>query len=328
MTLSQIKSQCTKWDVPYEVYSDAVGRPGSFTPLGFIIHHTGGAFTESDNYLKFLFETGRPAEGIPGQLCNFSGGPSGKIYIGKMTRANHAGRGDWTTRLKVGAENYPGYTQEIKPGPDDYGTGNGLYYGLEINYPGTVPMKNAQWNSAVKLAAAIMDFHKWTALSSIGHREHSIRKWDPGQALLYQFRKDVRDLLRDGPDGEKDWFDMATKAELEAVVKAQINALVPGIVKTQINTLIPGIVDKRVDITDGLINSLDFDFDDTEILDAVAELSGLTELEAQMIKAQLQELFTTSAIWNDLNVSWNVDTTWDEMNVPKLDQIIELLETQ
>lgn len=203
MTVSQVVSQCKKWKVPYEVYSDAVGRPGSFTPIGFIVHHTGGPFTESDSYLKFLFEVGRPAEGIPAQLCQFSGGPSGKIYIGKMARANHAGRGDFTTRQLVGAENYPGYSREIKPGSDDYGTGNALYYGLEINYPGTIKMKNAQYNSAVRLAAAIMDFHDWSALSSIGHREHSSRKWDPGQCPLDKFRIDVRDLLIAGPEGEK-----------------------------------------------------------------------------------------------------------------------------
>jgi hypothetical protein len=190
-----------KWNVPYKEYPgwQTRTRPGGVNPIGFVIHHTGGPFTESDAYLKFLFITGQ-SSAVPGPLCNFAIGPSGTVHIGSRGRTNNAGAGDWTTRQLVGAESYNGYSAEIKPGADDYSTANGLYWGVEICYPGTVAMKPAQYTSAVRLTAALMDAYGWTALSSLGHREHSRRKWDPGQAPMDKFRRDVRALL----DGEDD----------------------------------------------------------------------------------------------------------------------------
>jgi hypothetical protein len=69
-------------------------------------------------------------------------------------------------------------------------------------YPGTVAMKPAQYLSAVALGAALMDEYGWSALSSIGHREHSSRKWDPGKLHLATLRKDIKELLDAGPEGE------------------------------------------------------------------------------------------------------------------------------
>jgi hypothetical protein len=335
MTLSQCVSQCKKWGINYEIYGDAIGRPGTFAPIGFVLHHTGGPFTESDSYLRFLFVTGR--SDVPAQLCQFSGGPSGKIYIGKMARANHAGAGWWRTRELVGAENYNGYNDEIDPGADDYNTGNGLYYGLEVNYPGTVPMKDAQWNSSVKLAAAIMDFHGWTALSCIGHREHSYRKWDPGSHTLWRFRRDVRDLLIRGPGGSPppvtDWFDMASEADLKRVIDTSINQLVPGIVDTRIKALVPGMIDVRLDATDGNVNAKTGAISTAQktaldtMLDSVALVYNLTDRETKIIKETMLSLFSDTTRWDDMDEMWkDFHETWDETTTPKLDRIIELME--
>lgn len=343
MTLSQCKAQFDKWGIDYEVYSDAIGRPGSFTPIGFVLHHTGGPFTESDNYLRFLFVTGR--SDVPAQLCQFSGGPSGKIYIGKMARANHAGAGWWRTRQLVGAESYNGYNDEIDPGKDDYNTGNGLYYGLEVNYPGTVPMKDAQWNSAVKLAAAIMDFHGWTALSCIGHREHSYRKWDPGSHTLWQFRRDVRDLLIKGPGGSppppiKDWFDMATEADLKKVVDASIDAKVPALVRQEVlkllqtdklvgnptvtgNWTITHILDWLGRSIYAVDNTLDTEF--PKILDAVASVLNLTEQQTIALNRAFIKYLADSANWNDID-DWTSLPAWAELSIPKLDLVLDILE--
>lgn len=202
LTTTQLKAALDKWHVPYKLYPgwETRTRPGGFTPIGFVVHHTGGAYTESDNYLYFLFITGQSSS-VPGPLCNFAGGPSGTIHVGSRLRTNNAGMGSWNTRVLVGAESYSGYTSEIKPGSDDWAYANGYYYGLEICYPGTSPMYTAQYTSAVRLVAAIMDAHGWTALSCIGHREHTSRKWDPGQAAMDKFRRDVKALLDAGPDG-------------------------------------------------------------------------------------------------------------------------------
>lgn len=201
LTPDRLIAALEKWDVPYKLYPGwkTRTRPGGCNPIGFIIHHTGGG-SDSVSYLKFLFETGRPAEGIPGPLCQFAIGGTGTVHVGSIGRANHAGMGSSATRAKVGAENYAGYTSEIAPGRDDV-NGNGLYWGVEVIYPGTSPMSAAPYRSAVRLAAAIVDAYGWTALSVIGHREHSGRKWDPGQCPMAKFRRDVRDLLAAGPGG-------------------------------------------------------------------------------------------------------------------------------
>jgi peptidoglycan hydrolase-like protein with peptidoglycan-binding domain len=164
-----------------------------------MVHHTGGG-SDSASYLKFLFETGRPAEGIPGPLCQFAIGAGGKVHVGAIGRANHAGKGSSATLDKVMAESYSGYSSEITAGADNI-DGNARYLGVEVIYPGTSAMSSAAYNSAVRLSAAIMDAFgsDWTALSVIGHREHSKRKWDPGQAPMDDFRRDVRDLLAAGP---------------------------------------------------------------------------------------------------------------------------------
>jgi len=215
MTSTQMRNALKKWfpNGGYEFYSgwETRGRPGGVQPAGFVIHHTGGAYTDSDAYMKFLFVTGRPAEGIPGPLCQFAIGGSGRLYIGALGRANHAGSGDLETRQKVGAENYPGYTSEMKPNDNNWLSGNGQYYGVEICYPGTLPMKPAQYSTAVRLAAMIISHYGWTALSTFAHREHSTRKIDPGKITLYQFRKDVRALLIS--EGDDDFMGFINNQE-------------------------------------------------------------------------------------------------------------------
>jgi hypothetical protein len=61
-------------------------------------------------------------------------------------------------------------------------------------------MSPAQYSTALKLSAAILDFHKWTAKSVIGHGEWSDWKWDPGYADgrmmdMNAVRNDVADVL-------------------------------------------------------------------------------------------------------------------------------------
>lgn len=196
LTRAQLLAALNKWfpNGGYE-FVTAVGRPGTFAPIGFTVHHTGGPYTDSDSYLKFLFETGRPDEGIPAQLCHFAVGASGRLYIGDYNnRANHAGMGDSDTRDDISTESYPGYVSELHPDFDSI-NGNGIYYGVEVMYPGTLPMKSDQYSTTVRLAAMIVDTYGWTALSVFAHREHSERKWDPGQHNLAAFRRAVRDLL-------------------------------------------------------------------------------------------------------------------------------------
>jgi hypothetical protein len=184
-------------------------RPGEVDINGLIQHHTGGPFTDSDSYLRFLFETGRPSEGIPGPLCNFATDYKGVVHIGSRLRTNNAGSGYLATLTHVRNEDYAGYqSPELKPGADNYGTGNAHYWGNEIMYPGTVPMKPVQYESSVLLGAMVMDLFGWSALSMVAHREHSSRKNDPYGVTLYAFRRDVRTALTQGPSWRLDDDDM------------------------------------------------------------------------------------------------------------------------
>jgi hypothetical protein len=49
-------------------------------------------------------------------------------------------------------------------------------------YSGNHEMSAAQYATALKLSAAICDFHGWTDKSVIAHGEWSDDKWDPGYA--------------------------------------------------------------------------------------------------------------------------------------------------
>jgi hypothetical protein len=83
-------------------------------------------------------------------------------------------------------------------------------------------MKPAQYATAVRLAAMILNTYGWTALSTFAHREHSTRKIDPGKITLYQFRKDVRALLLAGPTPTipKEEDMPLTDAEIQSIASA------------------------------------------------------------------------------------------------------------
>lgn len=203
MTPQQTLDALEKWKVDFHEYPGwkTRTRPGDDgTRVGLIIHHTGSDI-QSDSYLDFLFKEGRASEGIPGPLCNVATDMDGDLHIGAWGRANHAGRGAANTLAHVKAEDYDGYKVELKPDPDAI-DGNAEYYGNEVRYDGSPGMKAAQYRTALLHAAAICDFHRWTALSVIGHREHTRRKSDPGNCPMNKFRSDLREVLKEGPKGQ------------------------------------------------------------------------------------------------------------------------------
>lgn len=201
MTPVQIKAAMTKWKVPVKYYPgwDTRGRPGDFSDMrGVVIHHTGSDAGQSDDYLAFLFKTGRPADGIPGPLCHSAADMDGDLWIGSAGRANHAGKGSGAVLAEITDESYKGYSVELKPGPDNT-DGNAHLYGCEVRYDGGQPMTPKQYDAALRWAAAVCDFNGWSALSIIGHREWTSRKNDPGHCPMNKFRSDVAALLKAGP---------------------------------------------------------------------------------------------------------------------------------
>ncbi|GAA1641803.1 hypothetical protein GCM10009744_34680 [Kribbella alba] len=216
MTADQLAGALRKWKVKFREYPGwrTRGRPGGITDArGIILHHT-GSNSQTDDYLNFLFVRGRPDEGIPGPLCNVATDLDGDLHVGAIGRANHAGSGSLATLNHVSTQDYRGYAAELSPGPDNV-NGNLHYYGNEIRYDGAHSMTAAAYRTALLHAAAICDFHGWSALSVIGHREHTRRKNDPGRCPMNKFRTDLAAVLRAGPDGD----DMANADEVLAELR-------------------------------------------------------------------------------------------------------------
>lgn len=202
MTAAQWRAQMRKWLVPYKEHPGWTTnrRPGSFSPVGVVIHHTGSdSGQNSASYDRFLFDEGRPREGIPGPLCQAACEMDGDLILGAIGRANHAGSGSGTV-LKTVQAGRASLTAEIRPGTDNT-NGNGWLYGLEVKFDGGQPMTARAYDSAVRWAAAICDFYNWTAGRVIGHKEWSGRKPDPGHTFMAKFRRDVAARLAAGPGG-------------------------------------------------------------------------------------------------------------------------------
>lgn len=207
MTAAQVIAQLKKWRIAYkEPFSDwethnRGNRGNGWGPVnGFIWHHTGG----DDTSMSFLYNG---TSALPGPLCQFSIDPQGIVNLIGWGRANHAGGGDPAVLNHVINEDYSG---QLTPhyGEGDAGAydGNGRFYGVEIVYSGSHGMTKAQYTAALKLTAAIFDFHGWTEKSAIGHYEWSNQKWDPGYAPgkhmdMSVVRADIKSVLAAGPEG-------------------------------------------------------------------------------------------------------------------------------
>lgn len=202
MTPAQWRAQLKKFGVPFREVGDFAsptsGRDDetglTFGPVyGVVIHHTGSDSADSNN--RALIDGGR--SDLPGPLAQSGLDDDGVIDMITWKRANHAGGGDPDVLAAVKAENYgdfppPTDKHQGEPGAVD---GNDSFYGLETYYSGGHPMTAKQYRTAVAWAAAICDFHGWTAKSVIGHKEWSDWKPDPGHVDMRVFRRDVQALL-------------------------------------------------------------------------------------------------------------------------------------
>jgi hypothetical protein len=150
---------------------------------GGIVHHTGSPFgaalpgTGSAN----LLTNGR--RGLSGPLCNYAGNEDGSITVVAAHPANHAGASG-------------GRSMGPLPRTRSF---NKRVLGLEIIYPGVVPMKDAQYQSAAKWSRIVADVVGHGDVERIrAHAETSITgKWDPGHAPgrtidMTVFRADAR----------------------------------------------------------------------------------------------------------------------------------------
>lgn len=207
MTAAQVEAALKKWGITYKKpFADwathnrdaATGKP--FGPVnGFVWHHTG-----ADNTSMGFLHNGTTA--LPGPLVQYAIDPTGVVQLIGHGRCNHAGGGDQAVLDHVIREDYTGqlvtHKGEGDPGAVD---GNDHFYGVEIVYSGTHGMTATQYTAALKLSAAILDFHGWTEKSVIGHYEWNDQKWDPGYAPgkhmdMSAVRADIKRTLAAGPN--------------------------------------------------------------------------------------------------------------------------------
>lgn len=143
---------------------------GDWGPVnGVVIHHTAGR--DSMN----LCWTGTST--LPGPLCQTHLAKDGTATMISSGRANHAGTFAQNAYDAVIAES----ATHPRPDASEPVDGNARFYGIEIENlgDGKDPYPDAQYQAAVRWAAAICRAHGWSANSVIGHKEGTRRKIDP-----------------------------------------------------------------------------------------------------------------------------------------------------
>ena len=192
------------------------GHGGMGTIKGILAHHTAGPHRSrtSSNYPSLgIVRDGRA--GLPGPLAQLGIGYDGTWYVIAAGLAYHSGRVD-----------NPSY-------------GNAHALGIEAENPGDgSPWPQEQYDSYVRGVAALIA--EWDGKIGVrGHKEAAVpkgRKIDP-TFDMGKFRRDVakcdlgnRPAAGGAPAGgttppttKKDWFDMATKKDLEDAVWAVLN---------------------------------------------------------------------------------------------------------
>ncbi|MET9425642.1 N-acetylmuramoyl-L-alanine amidase [Streptomyces sp. NPDC006540] len=139
------------------------------TVHGIVIHHTAGR-----NSLDLCY---RGTGSLPGPLCHTHLAKDGKATMVGNGRANHAGT------FARNAYDAMANERKVHPRPDSAEPvdGNRCTYGIEIENLGDGEdwYPQAQYDAAVRWAAAICRAHGWTAQSVIGHKEGTRRKIDP-----------------------------------------------------------------------------------------------------------------------------------------------------
>lgn len=142
----------------------------SFNPKGIVCHHTAGAKTGDMPSLRVLIY-GR--SDLPGPLCNYGLGRSGKVYVVAAGRANHAGSGSWQGLV-----------------------GNSSVVGIEAENDGYQAWPDVQLEAYKRLCTAITKMLSGDPKYCCGHKEWApSRKPDPHSINMADFRKSIANRL-------------------------------------------------------------------------------------------------------------------------------------
>lgn len=177
----RIQQELTRRGIPWRVLPGAETRGNGQSwgaVVGAIMHHTATAYGPAPSVL--WNGRGEPNP-LSGPLCNTAGEADGTIAFVSYNPANHAGASG-------------GKSMGPLPVTNSF---NKLVWGHEIVYPGTSPMRDAQYHSATGLAASIATVLGKNTECIRAHAETSITgKWDPGYASgktidMAKFRRDA-----------------------------------------------------------------------------------------------------------------------------------------
>lgn len=127
---------------------------------GGLVHHTATPY----GFAPSILVNGRPD--LSGPLCNYAGNEDGSVTVIAAHPANHAGASG-------------GYSMGPLPVTSTF---NRRVMGLEIVYPGTYPMRPAQYHTANVWARVVADVCGYGDIQRArAHAETSVTgKWDPG----------------------------------------------------------------------------------------------------------------------------------------------------
>lgn len=267
---------------------------GPWGPVnGVVIHHTAGS-----NSLALCWSG---LADLPGPLCHTHLAKTGLATMVGHGRANHAGGF---------AENaYSAVVKEaaVHPRPDavEPVDGNRHFYGIEIENrgDGKDPYPAAQYDAAVRWAAAICRTHGWSAHSVIGHKEGTRRKIDPSFDMSV-FRDAVAArLAHDAGWNPTEEDDMPTAVEIaDAVLTRDGKITIPGasasnptytLASTQTEIL------KRIDKANAAIAALSAA--NTKLVEAVATLAAnVGDLDPAAIVTELRDAIESITVRLDV----------------------------
>ena len=169
-------------DVPY--FDDRVApRPGNFSPVGVVIHHTASNLTRPDAKILSGVQAGvwQTINGVTkfleGPLCNILINRAAETRLVTLGRANDTGDGNKYVLDRI-LDNKPVSGTATERG--DY-SGNPWFIDIEIANTGTgEPYSASVMAASVKTAAALCRYNGWNPLNRVlGHKEWTNRKPDP-----------------------------------------------------------------------------------------------------------------------------------------------------
>ncbi|HLR94283.1 MAG TPA: hypothetical protein VK053_07150 [Jiangellaceae bacterium] len=166
-------------------------------------HHTAGpmgGLTPSLAVCKY----GRP--GIPGPLCNGYMGRDLVFRIICMGLANHPGAGGPLTRDGV---TLPRDSARIAS------------FGIEFDHDGRSSWPRGFRDAMAKVGAAVMDWLDRPSTSSIEHSTWTTRKVDRAPGYARSGSTGVSEIKAVRGSTGRDWFDMATEADLRKVLREE-----------------------------------------------------------------------------------------------------------